>query len=331
MNNYRAEYGRTGGAQIQIVSKSGGAQHAGQPLLLRPPRGASTPTASSTTAPSRDKPRYRFNTYGLNLGGPVPGAEKKLFFFYSLEAPITERPATCSTGRCRPSASGAATSRRRSTPRAALIVIRDPQTGQPFPGNIIPAKRINTNGQALLNLLPLPTLFDRASTGGKFNHQTQATADNPNSIRSCASTGSRRRPTLLLHLQGLALRPARRGRRRRHDGRPGRVGLVQRALPEHRPRRQRQLHEDRPDRTSSTRRRSASGSRPSSSTRCPTPTGSAPAAPAPATRSASSIRSSTRRSASRRSRSTCRTRRTSPSTTGCSRRARPGCSRSATI
>ena len=38
LNNYRAEYGRSGGAHIQIVSKSGDARLQGQPLLLRPPR-----------------------------------------------------------------------------------------------------------------------------------------------------------------------------------------------------------------------------------------------------------------------------------------------------
>src|SRR5436305_4766577 len=37
------------------------------------------------------------------------------------------------------------------------IVINDPLTGKPFPGNIIPADRISHNGQALLNSYPLPT------------------------------------------------------------------------------------------------------------------------------------------------------------------------------
>jgi hypothetical protein len=37
------------------------------------------------------------------------------------------------------------------------IVLNDPNTGKPFPGNIIPADRISHNGQALLNAFPLPT------------------------------------------------------------------------------------------------------------------------------------------------------------------------------
>ena len=40
-----------------------------------------------------------------------------------------------------------------STPQ----VIRDPLTGLPFPGNIIPANRLSANGIALMKLYPSPT------------------------------------------------------------------------------------------------------------------------------------------------------------------------------
>ena len=96
LNTYRAEYGRTGGAQIQIVSKGGEAEYAGNLYYYgrhekfnannffnnRAGRAtgraiASTPSASTWAAPIP----------GLNKG-----TEKKLFFFYSIEAPLTERP-----------------------------------------------------------------------------------------------------------------------------------------------------------------------------------------------------------------------------------------------
>ena len=35
--------------------------------------------------------------------------------------------------------------------------VRDPLTGQPFPGNVIPTDRLSPNGLALLNMYPLPT------------------------------------------------------------------------------------------------------------------------------------------------------------------------------
>jgi hypothetical protein len=48
-----------------------------------------------------------------------------------------------------------------------------------FPGNIIPANRINTSGRALLNMLPRANNFDRTFTQGQFNYSTQENADNP--------------------------------------------------------------------------------------------------------------------------------------------------------
>jgi hypothetical protein len=54
-------------------------------------------------------------------------------------------------------------------------------TGGPacFPGNIIPADRINPNGKALLNMLPRANNFDRSFTQGQFNYTTQENAENP--------------------------------------------------------------------------------------------------------------------------------------------------------
>ncbi len=56
-----------------------------------------------------------------------------------------------------------------------------PSRGGPgcFPGNIIPANRINSNGRALLNMLPRANNFDRTFTQGQFNYSTQENADNP--------------------------------------------------------------------------------------------------------------------------------------------------------
>src|SRR6266540_4075446 len=55
----------------------------------------------------------------------------------------------------------------------AMIVVRDPNTGQAFPNNRIPADRISANGLALLNVFPLPNATDRSITGGNYNYQFQ--------------------------------------------------------------------------------------------------------------------------------------------------------------
>jgi hypothetical protein len=56
----------------------------------------------------------------------------------------------------------------------ALIVIKDPTTAQPFPGNIIPSSRLNANGLALMNILPLPNYdspAQRIAALGNYNYQ----------------------------------------------------------------------------------------------------------------------------------------------------------------
>ncbi|HBY59702.1 MAG TPA: hypothetical protein DEH78_07750, partial [Solibacterales bacterium] len=62
------------------------------------------------------------------------------------------------------------------------IVVRDPLTQQPFAGNIVPADRINANGQALLRLLPAPNFFDRAISGGQYNYVNQNSTDRPQQL-----------------------------------------------------------------------------------------------------------------------------------------------------
>lgn len=191
INNYRAEYGRTGGAQVHIVSKGGSSSYTGG-LYYYGRHEKFNATSFFNNRSNAEKPRYRFNTYGANLGGPIPGvngAEKKTFFFYSFEAPITERPGPLRNWTMPTDKERRGDFSETLDSQGRLIHIRDPlstgacnvNTGGPgcFPGNIIPGDRINRNGQALLGVLPMPTLFDRAFTRGQFNHQTQEIAENP--------------------------------------------------------------------------------------------------------------------------------------------------------
>ena len=181
LNTYRAEYGRTGGAQIQIVSKGGGTDYSGNVYYYGRHERFNANNFFNNRA-GREKPQYRFNTSGFNLGGPVPWVnkqDKRLFFFYSLEAPITERPGPLRQWTVPTALERQGDFSQTLDSAGRLIVIRDPLTGQPFPGNRIPANRINESGRAILNLMPLPNTLDRSFTQGQFNHQTQETAENP--------------------------------------------------------------------------------------------------------------------------------------------------------
>jgi hypothetical protein len=188
LNSYRAEFGRAGGGQVQIVSKSGTSNYRGN-LYYYGRHESLNATNFFTNRANADKPRYRFNTYGANLGGPVPRLDKKLFFFYSMEAPLVSRPGPLRNWTMPTEAEMRGDFSQTLDAQGRLIFIRDPLREGTcnavsggagcFPGNIIPAQRINSNGRALLNMLPRANNFDRTFTQGQFNYSTQENADNP--------------------------------------------------------------------------------------------------------------------------------------------------------
>ena len=191
LNSYRAEYGRAGGGQVQIVSKGGtNTYHGNVYHYLR--NEAFNSNNFFNNRSNIKKPRYRFNTFGANLGGPVPilnKDEKKLFFFYSIEAPLVSRPGPVRNWTMPTDREMQGDFSQTLDSQGRLIFIKDPLatggcnavTGGPacFAGNIIPANRINSNGKALLNMLPRANNFDRSFTQGQFNYTTQENAENP--------------------------------------------------------------------------------------------------------------------------------------------------------
>jgi carboxypeptidase family protein len=168
--NYRAEYGRSSAGQIRFVTKSGTQQFRGD--ALENYRNAAFDANQWQRNRSGD-PRlsngpdpYSFNQWGMHVGGPVllPGGfnadRSKLFFFWGEEW-IRRRDTPTSTLTVPTAAMRRGDFSELLNPsnpffgRARTIV--DPLTGRPFPNNIIPADRISPNGQALLDVHPLPT------------------------------------------------------------------------------------------------------------------------------------------------------------------------------
>ena len=168
--NYNAEYGRSSGGQIRFVTKSGTLKFHGD--LVENFRNSAldandwsrnhSSLASQYLAPAP----FRFNQYGFDVGGPVfiprvTSREKtKLFFFYAEEW-IKRRDAQTGSGTV-PSLAmrngdlGELLDPANSYFKKA-IVIKDPLTGNAYPGNIIPASQVSPNGRALLSAYPLPT------------------------------------------------------------------------------------------------------------------------------------------------------------------------------
>jgi hypothetical protein len=184
LSNYQAEYGRLSGANVHIVSKSGSREFRGLVShWKRHEQFNATPFFNNLQG--LEKPRTRYNAWNYNVGGPVfiPGRfnrnREKLFFFWSQEFwPITAT--TDVITRTVP------TERERSGDfsqsldvNGRLITIRDPSTGRPFPGNIIPPERIDRNGQALLKALPPPNFLDRTISRGNYNYTFQDVQKTP--------------------------------------------------------------------------------------------------------------------------------------------------------
>ena len=70
-----------------------------------------------------------------------------------------------------------------------LVVITDPNSGAPFPGNIIPASRINSVGQATLNYLPTPNYFPAPGSSDYNNYNYTNLGSAPHPVRDTVVRG----------------------------------------------------------------------------------------------------------------------------------------------
>ena len=175
LNNYQAEYGRNGGAFINVVTKSGTQQFHGSGYWYKRHEMLNANNFFNNLNKVA-KPVYRYNTLGFTVGGPVyiPGkfnsSKEKLFFFYSFENWGSKSPRPLQQTTMPTALEREGNFSQTLDVSGALIVMRDPTTGSPFPGNVIPTSRINKNGQILLNVFPLPNATDRSVTRGAYNY-----------------------------------------------------------------------------------------------------------------------------------------------------------------
>lgn len=149
-NNYSAKYTLMGASVVMVQTKSGTDQfHGGGWEFLRN-------TALDATPYFTTKPTVlHWNIFGWNLGGPlfVPhlyNTNRRKTFFYFNQQFVRQSQASVLRG-------ASPTLAMRHGDFSAFKTIKDPQTGKPFPGNQIPASRINQKALALLNAMaPLP-------------------------------------------------------------------------------------------------------------------------------------------------------------------------------
>jgi hypothetical protein len=161
---YAAEYGRTSGAQIRILTKSGTSDFHGSAYeyVRNDIFNANTWTRNHTPG-QNFVPPFRYNQFGYNVGGPlyIPGKfnkDKNKYFWYWGQEWVRYRYTDTSSWTVPTNLMRQGNFSELLDPNnffyGKTVTIKDPTTGQPFPGNIIPANRLSQSGLGILKAYP---------------------------------------------------------------------------------------------------------------------------------------------------------------------------------
>jgi hypothetical protein len=181
-SNYQAEYGRSGGAQINLVTKSGTSAFHGSGFEYYRDKGMNANTWTNNRVGLPVAP-YHYNDFGFTLGGPIFIPRKfntnknKLFFFWDEEWQRQLVPTGQHQVRVPTPAERTGDFSNSIDQNGRAVVIRDPLSNSPFPGNVIPKDRQYTPGVTLLNLFPLPNAPDPSHPA--YNYVSQISTSHP--------------------------------------------------------------------------------------------------------------------------------------------------------
>src|SRR5260221_957901 len=150
-NGLAGEHGRSGGAVINIVHRSGTKEFHGQlyEFLRNEKLNASNFFDNRN---GRNRAPFRENDFGFTLGGPLTRARNSTFFFVNVQRILVYAAAS--------STFTVPTAAMKNGDFAEVGVVYDPTTidssgaRRPFPGNQIPSSRWNPIGVNLLKYYP---------------------------------------------------------------------------------------------------------------------------------------------------------------------------------
>ena len=199
--NFQAEYGRSSGASITVITRSGSKDFRGSAAFYK--RDAALngneyerkQQCGRGDRPACEPPLYRFDNFAWTLGGPilVPSTafnrqRNRLFFFWSQEVLARTDPGMLNLRRMPTALERAGDFSQTVDSNGKRIFVRDPERAAGcnvssggagcFGGNVIPAQRIDPTGQALLALFPLPNAVD-PSGRNQYNYTYQMVTDWP--------------------------------------------------------------------------------------------------------------------------------------------------------
>jgi len=184
-NNYSAEFGNVAGAIISSVIKSGTNEIHGNAFeFMRNDKFDANSWENNRSG--ADKAELKQHIFGATIGGPL--VKNKLFFFADYQGTDIKRPggATASV------APDAWRTGDLSSLLSAGVTIRDPRTGQPFPGNRIPADRISPIARTLLAdraNYPSPNATVSGTAGNLTGTQELSTKNHQGDLKLDANLG----------------------------------------------------------------------------------------------------------------------------------------------
>jgi hypothetical protein len=181
-SNFSAEYGRSAGAQINVVTRSGGNRfHGGAFEFLRNDK------VDATNYFSPVKQKLRFNDYGWDLGGPIK--RNKLFFFageewksirQTVSPNVTSIPTTAQL-KGNFTAPGALPKGTTTLKTPANV-----PAGCTITNNVMSPQCITPNGQAIVNLFTAlqqqAVLFTDSPVGNNITFQPSSPFDSREDI-----------------------------------------------------------------------------------------------------------------------------------------------------
>jgi hypothetical protein len=174
-SNYDAEFGRAGGAVVNVQTRSGTNQFHGSAYEFH----RDNFLHAFRALPREDSlPKYVQNQYGATIGGPI--IKNRTFFFGDFEGTNVRQGQTQLLSVPIPAFRNGDFSSVLGEPLGIQDPagqpiysgsLFDPQTGNAdgsgrtvFPGNIIPSDRFSSQAKAMIDLLPLPNISDSLTT-----------------------------------------------------------------------------------------------------------------------------------------------------------------------
>ena len=164
-HSYTAEFGRNAGAVVNVVTKSGSNELRGSGWEFN--RSDALQARNYFAPANQPKPALKQNQFGAAAGGPIQ--QNKLFFFgyyegYRNDQGVTANVIVLSDSQRTGDFSGGAP-------------IKDPQTGLPFKGNVIPQNRLDQSALKLIS-----DFVPQANSGGNRYITSPTTTDDRDSF-----------------------------------------------------------------------------------------------------------------------------------------------------